>query len=279
MRRIAQSKTTQAVYTDWIMKKHSTRPHQQKRPLPEQKEINTMSINQMTRIEKMLEAILKSENNIHWVGAYAHGRTKDGEPYLILFPANEKLEHKVCRVYQSHFKKLPSFVDTAVPANVRKSKNAPGREKGISCPMFQVITYSGRETQMGPEKRFADVIAISGQQAAVAPKPRETAVTTKPKQTAVNKKSLHDWLDEAASAQLASIFDNAIAKAEPWLKDASAARQFREVIFGDWNAKESVAVCTGLTAYVNFRKKNSTHNQAKEKALQAYKKELAAIAA
>ena len=127
---------------------------------------------QLDRIETMLKAILASDNHIHWVGSYAHGRTSTGDPYIVLFPASDKLEHKICRVYESQFKRLPDFVNTAVPASVRPSKNTPTKNQAIACAHFQVITSDGKDTQMGAEKRFFAVLAISSRA------PQETAVAT-----------------------------------------------------------------------------------------------------
>jgi len=125
---------------------------------------------QLDRIETMLKAILASDNHIHWVGSYAHGRTKTGDPYIVLFPASDKLEHKVCRVYESQFKRLPDFVDTAVPGHIKPSKDTPVKDRGIPCTHFQVVTSDGKDTQMGAEKRFFAVLAISSHA------PQETAV-------------------------------------------------------------------------------------------------------
>ena len=125
---------------------------------------------QLDRIEAMLKAILASDNHIHWVGSYAHGRTSTGDPYIVLFPASDKLEHKICRVYESQFKRLPDFVNTAVPASVKPSKNTPAKDRATACQNFQVVTSDGKDTQMGAEKRFFDVLAISSRA------PQETAV-------------------------------------------------------------------------------------------------------
>jgi len=124
---------------------------------------------QLDRIEAMLKAILASDNHIHWVGSYAHGRTSTGDPYIVLFPASDKLEHKICRVYESQFKQLPDFVNTAVPASVRPSKNTPTKNQAIACARFQVITSDGKDTQMGAEKRFFAVLAISSRAPQEAP--------------------------------------------------------------------------------------------------------------
>lgn len=128
---------------------------------------------QLDRIETMLKAILASDNHIHWIGSYAHGRTSTGDPYIVLFPASDKLEHKVCRVYESQFKKLPNFVDMAVPTSVKSSKNTPAKDRATACQSFQIVTSDGKDTQMGAEKRFFGVLAISS----YAPAPQaQTAV-------------------------------------------------------------------------------------------------------
>lgn len=132
---------------------------------------------QLDRIETMLKAILASDNHLHWVGSYAHGRTSTGDPYIVLFPASDKMEHKVCRVYESQFKRLPDFVNTAVPASVRPSKNTPAKNQAIACAHFQVVTSDGKDTQMGAEKRFFAVLAISNRA------PQETAVATQQPQS------------------------------------------------------------------------------------------------
>jgi len=142
---------------------------------------------QLDRIETMLKAILASDNHIHWVGSYAHGRTSTGDPYIVLFPASDKLEHKVCRVYESQFKRLPDFMNTAVPASVRPSKNTPTKNQAIACAHFQVITSDGKDTQMGAEKRFFAVLAISSRA------PQETAVATQQPQQLTASELAHSF--------------------------------------------------------------------------------------
>lgn len=121
---------------------------------------------QDTQLRKLLTALCKSQNLIHWISAYAHGRTSTGDPFLFLFSSNPKLEKKICRVYEGDFKKLPDFINTNVPASTPKSKNTPDRAefvangKLLDCPAFQIICYMGEETQMGQERRFSDVLYI-----------------------------------------------------------------------------------------------------------------------
>lgn len=120
----------------------------------------------LTAIEKMLTALLKSNNQLHWIGGYVHGRTANDDPFIILYPASEKLNHKVCRVYPHDFKKLPDFVDTEVLPGLTQDGNPDkdkAQKKGIyhACPAFLITTYEGKDTQMGPEVRFLDVVRVS----------------------------------------------------------------------------------------------------------------------
>jgi hypothetical protein len=95
----------------------------------------------------MLEALLRSNNHLHWINAYAPGRTANGDEYIILYAANERLNHKICRVYKEAFSHLPDYVDTNVPPNA--ANDNPTREeahkRGIlhTCPLFKIVTNDG----------------------------------------------------------------------------------------------------------------------------------------
>lgn len=119
----------------------------------------------MDQITKMLAALLKSTNNYHVAGAYAWGYTSNDDPFLVLYPQDDRLKHKICRVYPHDFGKLPAEVINSKPD---AGPDDPGdrdraEKRGIlrTCPMMGVVTYDGKETQMGPEKRFSDVIWVS----------------------------------------------------------------------------------------------------------------------
>lgn len=126
----------------------------------------TDSIDQRLKIiEEMLTAILRSQNNIHWIGGYVYGKTKGGDPFVILYPAAEYLNEKAVRVYPTEFKRLPSFIPTA---NIQgKTKGNPSKSEahdlGIynECPMFQVLTYEGKDTPLGKERRFYKTIRVT----------------------------------------------------------------------------------------------------------------------
>lgn len=122
-------------------------------------------IPEITQVRRMLEALLKSDNHIHWIGGYVYGRTSNDEPFVILYPAAPYLNEKAVRVYPHDFGKLPTFIPTDeiegdTDANPSKDK---AKKRGIYhvCPMFKIVTYNGKDTQMGPEKRFGDVLLIT----------------------------------------------------------------------------------------------------------------------
>ena len=143
----------------------------------------------LTQIEKMLTALLKSNNQLHWIGGYVHGRTSNDDPFIIIYPASDKLNHKVCRVYPHDFRKLPDFVNTDVLPGITQDGN-PDRDKaekkGIyrACPPFLITTYDGKDTQMGAEVRFLDVVRVSKQKdeqdGDTAPRPSQPPIPTPP---------------------------------------------------------------------------------------------------
>lgn len=152
----------------------------------------------MDQITKMLSAILKSTNNYHVVDAFAWGYTDNDDPFLVLYPAGEHLKHKVCRVYPHEFGKLPAEIIATKPDTGPKDPGDRDRVakqgKLHTCPMMGVVTYDGKETQMGPEKRFSDVIWISRKGQATQPQdappaqPQAKAQTQPPAKPAANGK-------------------------------------------------------------------------------------------
>lgn len=119
----------------------------------------------MERIEKMLRAQLKSAGHVWWIGGWVIGQTSRDDVFVILYAADERLNEKIVRVYPHDFKKLPSFIRTDVDAgdtDANPSKDV-AKKKGIyhECPIFEIVTYDGKETQMGKERRFGDVLRLS----------------------------------------------------------------------------------------------------------------------
>jgi hypothetical protein len=148
-----------------------------------------MNDNKLIQIEKLLTALLRNNNQLHWIGGYVHGRTGNDDPFIILYPASDLLNHKICRVYPHDFKKLPDFIDTNVPPGITQDGN-PEKDKALKkgiyhpCNLFLITTYEGKETQMGPEVRFSDVIRIksegSGSAAQTNPTPNPTPAEPPP---------------------------------------------------------------------------------------------------
>ena len=106
------------------------------------------------QVAKMLRAQLRGAGHLWWIGGYVYGVTGNGDPFVILYPADEKLQEKVVRVYAHDFKKLPAFVPTDVDggdteANPNKEQ---ARKKGIyhECPMFEVVTFDGNRVSAAP---------------------------------------------------------------------------------------------------------------------------------
>ena len=64
----------------------------------------------------------------HLVGGFAHGRTSNGDPYVLLYPAQKNLKHKICRVYEQLFHELPYFIETNVIADDAQDGN-PDKDK------------------------------------------------------------------------------------------------------------------------------------------------------
>ncbi len=119
-------------------------------------------------IRMMLEAQMKTDGLVWWVGAYAYGHTTKGDPYVMLYPLGDKFEQKVCKVYPKEFKKLPAFIPTEnIPADIQ-GKNAPdvsdAKRMGVyrECLGFQVVLYLAENTAMGNRrKRLQGVIRYS----------------------------------------------------------------------------------------------------------------------
>jgi len=131
--------------------------------------------NEIVMVRKMLTALLR--DRLHVVGGYVYGRTKNDDPFIILYPAQEYLTHKICRVYPHDFKKLPKFIPTDnVPGDTENNPDKGAAIKyGIyhTCPVFQIVTYFGKETQMGPEVRFSDVLWVSSKAQKYEQEPQE----------------------------------------------------------------------------------------------------------
>lgn len=266
---------------------------------------------QLTRIEKMLTAVLKSGNHIHWIGGYVYGRTSNDDPFILLYPAADNLNEKIVRVYPQDFKKLPAFIDTGdVPADTENNPNkGQAQKKGIyhTCPLFQIVTYDGKETQMGPEKRFGDVVRVKdsptlpAQNGRIsAPPPaqngqpvsrinRPAAPAAQPATPPAAPKSNNpippkDWELDALTSTDPLMFDTAVVHVITWFKDATQVTTARETMFGAWVGARAPAYLAGLKTYARKRDElesdgqpaTAAHKQAKTEAGNHYRRELQA---
>lgn len=234
-----------------------------------------MNNQDIKQVKKMLEALLKSEGLVEWIGGYVYGATSTGDPFVILYPAAEHLKEKVCRVYPHQFKRLPAFINT--DGIVGDTDGNPSKEKaqraGIyhECPVFKIVMHLGKDTQMGREKRFGDVLYVS--QAAQAPAgsvPIGTQTTVKTEEDDEKAR----WRVEAATAEDAFFFDTAMLRLAPWYQTSKNVEQFRETMFGAFNGRHTADYVIGMEAYAAERmtlngslEPNEAHRRAKEHAL------------
>ncbi len=247
----------------------------------------------LTRIEKMLETMLRNDGHIWWIGGYVYGRTSNDDPFIILYPASDKLQEKVCRVYEHDFKKLPGFIETAdVPGDTEANPNkAAARKKGIyrECTLFEVTTYDGKETQMGSEQRFGDVLRVSrkGQETSSAqpspegrggqqppPPPPDDA---EPGPAGVGKMELPDYRGMALAAKTENEFDYA---AYMVLKNGlytavSRITAVRQAIVIGWkpSPRSNAAMLAALEVYRDKRGEAEGRGEAKTPASQFAKQE------
>lgn len=177
----------------------------------------TTNQEQLDRIERMLRAQLKSASHVWWISGYVYGQTSNGDLFIILYPADERLAEKVVRVYPHDFKKLPGFIPTAgidggdTEANPNRTQ---ARNKGIyhECPMFEIVTFDGKDTQMGKERRFGDVLRISQAAQAAAPQapaPSSPGRSAPPPPEAGREPELPDYRAMALAASSEREFDYA----------------------------------------------------------------------
>jgi len=103
----------------------------------------------------------------HQIGGYVHGRTSNGDPFVLLYSPRDGLKHKITRVYEQSFSDLPWFVETKLIADDAQDGNPnkdQAKKQGIyrECDWFEIATVPGKETQMGPEQRYYMTLRIYG---------------------------------------------------------------------------------------------------------------------
>lgn len=259
--------------------------------------------NHLLEVKKMLEALLRSDGLVEWVGGYVYGRTSNDDPFIILYPAADHLKEKVCRVYPHQFKRLPDFIpidDIPADTDANPSKGQAQRaEIYHECRPFKVVMHLGKETQMGREKRFSDVLYVPQQKsrpAAARPaqrtEPANGASQTPAGRTATDNRQAVDededdakthWRVQAATAGDPFIFDTAIVELSPWFRNSTNVKKFREALFGEWDPNKTAGYVVALEEYAAQRVAIASateepvpeaHELAKKRALQKYREEI-----
>lgn len=254
----------------------------------------------LDRIEKMLTAVLRGTSHIHWIGGYVYGTTEDGgSKFIILYPASDRLKEKIVRVYQEEFKRLPDFIDTSDRAFARAVSTNPAKDKAMTkgiyheCPLFQIVTYDGRETQMGKERRFGDVVRVARPRQTTGPNvtvnynpppqdgeidwDEKSEVTPKPAKSTepVVTGGPVDYGKLALEADTVEKFDYSaymLLQDEKAYTDQVVIGKTRNYLKPDWrpSAKSNRAMLTALKVYRKERGDGVEHDEAKSRALVGY---------
>jgi hypothetical protein len=242
----------------------------------------------LDRVMLLLEVQINGEK-LHRVAGYSWGRTGEGDPFVILYPASDRLKHKVCRVYSEQFPELPSCIDTAAIPETAQEGN-PDRDQAIrqriykQTPPFLIATRDGRDTEMGPEQRFSRVI-----EGPVGPATRPPQSSPKPVHTAAKPSQPqpqpavrpvappdpppdttgqqangdggqqpgrvvieHDWKAEALASTEALFFDTAFCKWNAYFAgDVGRVEKARIAICGDWDAQRVSRAFEALEKYAS----------------------------
>ena len=257
---------------------------------------------QSERIEKMLRAQLKGAGHLWWIGGYVYGVTSNGDLFIILYPAAENLREKVVRVYEHDFRKLPAFIRTEgidggdTEANPSKEQ---ARKKGIyhECPAaFEIVTYDGKDTQMGKERRFGDVLRVShkaaGSEGATRPAspppppPDESdgepgTVSTRKQPPLIDQGVLPDYRQMALRAKTATEFDYAayMTLRNGMYTEVERVAKVRESVVMGWKPGEraNAAMLDALAVYCEKRAAADGRGAAQREAHQFAQREARAV--
>jgi hypothetical protein len=265
----------------------------------------------LNQIAKMLRAQLKGTGHIWWIGGYVYGQTSRDDLFIILYPADERLTEKVVRVYPHDFKKLPAFIPTEgidagdTDANPNKEQ---ARKRGIyhDCPLFEIVTFDGRDTQMGKERRFGDVLRVTNverkstaQPVPARPTPNTTEVregggrkspTPKPAEPTPAQPGLPNYRAMALDAKTADEFDYAayMVLKNGLYTEVEHITKTRASLMANWSPgpRPNSAMLVALETYRNQRASmegrgapvREAHDQAKTDALNAYHRQFRSAA-
>jgi hypothetical protein len=226
----------------------------------------------------MLRAQLRGQGHLWWIGGYVYGQTSRDDLFIILYPADERLTEKVVRVYPHDFKKLPAFIQTEgidggdTDANPNKDQ---ARRKGIyhECPLFEIVTFDGRETQMGKERRFGDVLRVTNveRKSAAPPAPVRPTPNTAAVREGVGRNdpspepALPDYRAMALVAKTADEFDYAayMALKSGLYTEVEHITKTRASLIPEWSpgSRPNQALLAALETYRNERATAQGHGQ------------------
>lgn len=114
---------------------------------------------QLAEIKEQLAQLATGGEQTHHVAGYAYGRTKTHrDAFIVLYPANPRLERKIVRVYQEQFELLPFSINPNdipdAPGDNPTRTQAQNQGRYRDTPPFHITTQSGKLTPVGHERRF-----------------------------------------------------------------------------------------------------------------------------
>jgi len=275
-----------------------------------------VSTNQQTellwQINKMLRYLLTSSGQFHVIGGYVYGRTSGDKGYIILYPAESYLKHKAVRVYEEKLDRLPDFIPTDdIPDDARGDN--PDKDKAIrlgiyhECQPFEVLTFDGKDTQMGNEIRFGDVLRVLKPRIQTPPPRPESGPATSPPLVATTstppvaekktppassgvgqaaaalpanaedgKKYIEHHTNEARTSMSWFMLSTAIRKLHPERTDVQlmkVAEMFMQEPWTDSDVATANAggfLADGIMTYLSWRALGRDHASSKAAALTAY---------
>jgi hypothetical protein len=120
-----------------------------------------MMNDELREVRTLLNAIAQQMELLQWVNGYAVGANEGGS-YVSLF--NDRLQYRVCTVYQERFRDLPAFITDNIPDEAVDISNDRTvlEKKGLlrPCSLFQIVRYKIGEGEKAAW-RFSGVVRVS----------------------------------------------------------------------------------------------------------------------
>lgn len=122
-----------------------------------------MNPEELRELRVVLNALANQHGLLQWVNGWAYGRNEGGG-YVSLF--NDRLQYRVCTVYEERFRELPAFIRDTLPADGDGVEISTDRtvleRKGLlkPCTPFQIARYSVGEGDKAAW-RFSGVVRVA----------------------------------------------------------------------------------------------------------------------